>query len=84
MYTYTKRIPLEEFEMKQRKTQGYSTVTHFNVIHPECHLAAVRHARAREEWESAALQNANTRCNGLMPMWGVSVPESAFASSLAR
>ena len=43
-----------------------------------------RHARGREEWESAALQNANTKCNGLLPLWGPQVPESAFASCLAR
>nr|CAD7428757.1 unnamed protein product [Timema monikensis] len=41
-------------------------------------------ARARDEWESAALQNANTKCNGLLPLWGPQVPESAFASCLAR
>ncbi|GIY27867.1 e3 ubiquitin-protein ligase UBR4, partial [Caerostris extrusa] len=43
-----------------------------------------RHARGRDEWESAALQNANTKCNGLLPLWGPQVPESAFASCLAR
>ena len=84
MYTFTKRTNLEEFEPKQRKTQGYTTVSHFNIVHVDCHLAAVRHARVREEWDSAALQNANTRCNGLLPLWGPQVPESAFASCLAR
>lgn len=69
---------------RSRKTLGYYTVSHFNVVHVECHLAAVRLARARDEWESAALQNANTRCNGLLPLWGPQVPESAFASCLAR
>lgn len=43
-----------------------------------------RLARARDEWDSAALQNANTKCNGLLPLWGPGVPESAFASCLAR
>lgn len=43
-----------------------------------------RHARGREEWESAALQNANTKCNGLLPLWGPHVQESAFATCLAR
>ncbi len=33
---------------------------------------------------SAALQNANTKCNGLLPVWGPHVPESAFATCLAR
>ncbi|XP_063293132.1 E3 ubiquitin-protein ligase UBR4 isoform X8 [Pelobates fuscus] len=84
IYTYTKRVPLEESENKPRKQHGYSTVSHFNIVHYDCHLAAVRLARGREEWESAALQNANTRCNGLLPVWGPHVPESAFATCLAR
>ncbi|XP_065346150.1 E3 ubiquitin-protein ligase UBR4 [Cloeon dipterum] len=84
IYTYTKRCALEEEERKQRRSLGYSTVSHFNVVHIDCHMAAVRQARTRDEWESAALQNANTRCNGLLPLWGPVVPESAFASCLAR
>uniref|UniRef100_W5MAW8 Ubiquitin protein ligase E3 component n-recognin 4 n=1 Tax=Lepisosteus oculatus TaxID=7918 RepID=W5MAW8_LEPOC len=84
IYTFTKRLSLEEFENKPRKQQGYSTVSHFNIVHYDCHLAAVRLARGREEWESAALQNANTKCNGLLPVWGPHVPESAFATCLAR
>lgn len=42
IYTYTKRATLDESEPKQRKSLGYSTVTHFNVIHVDCHLAAIR------------------------------------------
>lgn len=84
IYTFTKKCLVEPFETKARKTMGYSTVTHFNVVHIDCHMAAVRHARGRDEWESAALQNANTKCNGLIPLWGPSVQESAFASCLAR
>ncbi|XP_075462125.1 E3 ubiquitin-protein ligase UBR4 isoform X4 [Ascaphus truei] len=83
IYTFTKRVALEESENKPRK-QAYSTVSHFNIVHYDCHLAAVRLARGREEWESAALQNANTKCNGLLPVWGPYVPESAFATCLAR
>ncbi|XP_031761327.1 E3 ubiquitin-protein ligase UBR4 isoform X1 [Xenopus tropicalis] len=84
IYTFTKRMNLEELENKSRKQQGYSTVSHFNIVHYDCHLAAVRLARGREEWDSAALQNANTKCNGLLPVWGPHVPESAFATCLAR
>src|SRR5205823_4603584 len=87
IYTFTKRYPVDQFEVAVkggRKTMGYSTVTHFNIVHIDCHMAAVRHARGRDEWESAALQNANTRCNGLVPLWGPQVQESAFASCLAR
>lgn len=42
IYTFTKRVALEEFENKPRKQQGYSTVSHFNIVHYDCHLAAVR------------------------------------------
>ncbi|XP_052722001.1 E3 ubiquitin-protein ligase UBR4-like isoform X2 [Crassostrea angulata] len=84
VYTFSKRLYLDDFENKPRKSVGYSTVSHFNIIHVDCHTAAVRHARGREEWESAALQNANTKCNGLLPLWGPHVQESAFATCLAR
>lgn len=84
IYTFTKRANLDNYESKSRKSQGYSTVSHFNVVHVDCHTAAVRHARGREEWESAALQNANTKCNGLLPLWGPQVQESVFATCLAR
>ncbi|XP_076048949.1 E3 ubiquitin-protein ligase-like protein poe isoform X2 [Oratosquilla oratoria] len=84
IYTFSKRCPIEEFENKAHKTQGYCTVSHFNIVHVDCHLAAVRSSRSRDEWDSAALHNANTRANGLLPLWGPQVPESAFASCLAR
>lgn len=84
VYTFSKRCVVDEFENKPHKTIGYCTVSHFNVVHVDCHLAAVRLSRAREEWECAALHNANTRANGLLPLWGPQVPESAFASCLAR
>lgn len=42
VYTFTKRCNVEEFENKSRKTVGYSTVTHFNVVHIDCHMSAVR------------------------------------------
>ena len=64
IYTFSKRANLEEMEAKSRKTQGYSTVSHFNVVHVDCHNNAVRMQRGRDEWESAALQNANTRSVG--------------------
>lgn len=59
-------------------------MTHFNIVHVECHLAAVRHARSRDEWQSALLHNTNTRCNGLLPLWGPQVYESLFAHALSR
>ena len=84
IYTFTRRAPLEEAERSVRKTMGFSTVSHFNLVHVDCHLAAVRQARARDEWESALLQNANTKCNGLLPLWGPGITEAAYAACLAR
>ena len=99
IYTYTRPSNVDEFECipsvsshshplatsgHHRRTMGYTTVTHFNLVHVDCHMAAVRLQRGRDEWESAMLQNANTRCNGLLPLWGPAVAESAFASCLAR
>ncbi|KAF2363969.1 E3 ubiquitin ligase UBR4 [Trinorchestia longiramus] len=84
IYTYSKRRAVEDRENKSHKTFGYSTVSHFNVVHVDCHLAAVKASRSRDEWESAALHNANTLANGLLPLWGPQVPESAFVSCLAR
>lgn len=42
IYTFTKRCLIDDFESKSRKTYGYSTVTHFNVVHVDCHMSAVR------------------------------------------
>lgn len=50
IYTYTRPCPVEEFESGvSRKTMGYSTVTHFNLVHVDCHMAAVRLQRVRDE-----------------------------------
>lgn len=43
IYTFTKRCNADDFENRPRKTPGYSTVTHFNVVHVDCHMAAVRY-----------------------------------------
>lgn len=42
VYTFSKRCVVEEYENKPHKTLGYCTVSHFNVVHVDCHLAAVR------------------------------------------
>lgn len=86
IYTFSKKTELEHgFEARARKTTGYSTVTHFNLVHIDCHTNAIRSARTcRDEWENAALQNANTKCNGILPLWGPEVAESLFSNALAR
>jgi E3 ubiquitin-protein ligase UBR4 len=73
------------YDAKSRKTIGYSTVTHFNLVHIDCHTNAIRSARScRDEWENSALQNANTKCNGILPIWGPEVTETLFSNTLAR
>lgn len=86
IYTFTKKIDIEHnYEAKARKTIGYTTVTHFNLVHIDCHTNAIRSARTcRDEWENAALQNANTKCNGILPIWGPEVTETVFSNALAR
>eukprot|EP00118_Oscarella_pearsei_P014508 m.124661 g.124661 ORF g.124661 m.124661 type:complete len:943 (+) comp37851_c0_seq3:1576-4404(+) len=84
IYTFTKRMIIDEFESKPRKTPGCSTVTHFNVVHYDCHYSAIKHSKSRDEWENAFLYNANSKCNGLMPIWGPEVSESLYVSNLAR
>lgn len=84
IYTFTKRCNIEDFELKSRKTIGYTTVTHFNVVHVDCHTSAIRLSRGRDEWDRASLQNANTRCNGLLPLWGPEVSETAFSACMTR
>ncbi|CAF3661001.1 unnamed protein product [Rotaria sp. Silwood1] len=41
MKVYHNKIDIESFEAKTRKTPDYATVTHFNIIHIECHTSAV-------------------------------------------
>jgi E3 ubiquitin-protein ligase UBR4 len=86
IYTFSKKCDIEGvYEAKQRKTAGHSTVTHFNLVHIDCHTNAIRSARTcRDEWENAALQNANTKCNGMLPIWGPAVTETVFSNALAR
>lgn len=75
IYTFSKRAVLEDFHpfytaQPQQKVMGHTTVTVFNIIHYDCHTAAVKLAtRGRDEWESASLQNTNTKCNGILPLW---------------
>ncbi|CAF0999945.1 unnamed protein product [Brachionus calyciflorus] len=75
----------ETYESKSRKTIGSPNVTHFNLVHIDCHTNAIRSSRTcRDEWENAALQNANTKCNGILPIWGPEVTETLFSNALAR
>jgi len=91
-YCFSKRVPLIgpaegsgscSAASLARQEQGYTTVTHFNVIHVTCHKEASAAERAlkqpKEEWEGATLRNSQTKCNALWPFWGASVSEEAYA-----
>ena len=84
IYTFTKKVDVEPFEGRTMTTIGYSTVAHANIIHIECHTSAIKQARSGDKWESALLQNANTRYNGLLPLWGPDVAETQFTTALAK
>lgn len=49
IYTFTKKIEIEPYEGKARKTSGYTAVMHFTIIHIDCHTSAVTQARSRDE-----------------------------------
>lgn len=43
VYTFTKRCNVDTADNNKRfKIIGYSTVTHFNIVHVDCHMSAVR------------------------------------------
>lgn len=75
---------MEPYETQARKTVGFETVSYLNFVHRECHQTAIRVNSSRAEWESATLQNTNTRCNSMLPCWGLNVQESLYASAHAR
>ena len=84
IYVFGKRSTVEPYETQARKTVGFETVSYLNFVHRECHQTAIRVNSSRAEWESATLQNTNTRCNSLLPCWGLNVQESLYASAHAR
>lgn len=79
VYTYSKRVNLGVGTSSN--TRGdcvYTTVSHFNIIHFQCHQEAKRADAAlknpKKEWDGAALRNNETLCNNLFPLRGASVP----------
>ena len=88
IYTFSKKCELDGGLLDSAKATrrgaassgvGHSTVTHFKLVHIDCHTNAILGER-----ENAALQNANTKCNGILPMWGPEVTETVFSNALAR
>ncbi|KAL2499836.1 Auxin transport protein BIG [Abeliophyllum distichum] len=82
-YTYSKRVSLGVGT--SGNTHGdcvYTTVSHFNIIHFQCHQEAKRADAAlrnpKKEWDGAALRNNETLCNNLFPLRGPSVPSGQY------
>ena len=65
------------------KTHGYTTVTHNNYIHFQCHQEAARVDRERQqpirEWDGAKTRNHLTLCNNLFPVLGGGISLSGFS-----
>nr|GMC67386.1 auxin transport protein BIG [Ipomoea batatas] len=79
VYTYSKRVNLGVgTSSNARGDCVYTTVSHFNIIHFQCHQEAKRADAAlknpKKEWDGAALRNNETLCNNLFPLRGASVP----------
>lgn len=83
VYSYSKRV---NFGMgtsgSARAEWFYTTVSHFNIIHFQCHQEAKRADAAlknpKKEWEGATLRNNETLCNCIFPLRGPSVPLAQY------
>lgn len=83
VYSYSKRVNLgATSSASARGDYVYTTVSHFNVIHFQCHQEAKRADAAlktpKKEWEGATLRNNETLCNCIFPLRGPSVPLAQY------
>lgn len=83
VYTYSKRVNLGVAAPgNARGDCVYTTVSHFNIIHFQCHQEAKRADAAlrtpKKEWDGAAIRNNETLCNNLFPLRGPSVPVGQY------
>eukprot|EP01018_Ginkgo_biloba_P024431 Gb_03145 [translate_table: standard] len=83
-YTFSKRVNLGLGTTSHARGEWvYTTVSHFNVIHFQCHQEAKRADASlknpKKEWEGAALRNSETLCNSLFPLRGPAVPLPQYA-----
>lgn len=83
VYSYSKRVNLGAISSASgRGDCVYTTVSHFNIIHFQCHQEAKRADAAlrnpKKEWEGAALRNNETLCNSIFPINGPSVPSVQY------
>ena len=54
------------------------------VIQCVCKKVHYRVASSRDEWASASLHNANTRCNVMIPVWSDRVKDSDMELGIQR
>ena len=88
VYVFSKRMPFREWtgagSTQSSQSQGYTTVTHNNYIHFQCHVEAARVDRERSqpirEWDGAKTRNHMTLCNNLFPVFGGAISQGAFTS----
>ncbi|KAF6169153.1 hypothetical protein GIB67_038650 [Kingdonia uniflora] len=78
IYSYSKRVNLGVGTSGSSRGECvYTTVSHFNIIHFQCHQEAKRADAAlknpKKEWDGATLRNNETLCNCLFPLRGPSV-----------
>lgn len=90
VYVFSKKLPFKEWtgpgssSLGSHQSQGYTTVTHSNFIHFQCHMEAARIEREKQppirEWDGAKTRNHMTLCNNLFPVLGGSIQASSFAN----
>ncbi|XP_024544363.1 auxin transport protein BIG [Selaginella moellendorffii] len=82
-YSYSKRVNIGSATVHGRPEWVYTTVSHFNVIHVQCHQEAKRADASlknpKKEWEGAAIRNNETLCNDLFPLRGPAVALAQYS-----
>ena len=68
---------------------GLCSVSHFTVIHWQCHQSATKAAanlrpKPQGEWESAIVRNSSSKCNALIPILSHSLSESVVSQAIER
>ncbi|MFH4973737.1 hypothetical protein AB6A40_000446 [Gnathostoma spinigerum] len=82
VYAFASRQELKT-TLNGRNFSFYS-VSQLNFVHLDCHITAIRVAGSRDEWASAALHNANTKCNILVPVWSKNTKDAAMNHAVLR
>ncbi|VDK55305.1 unnamed protein product [Gongylonema pulchrum] len=84
VYAFASRLDLKEGKRINGRNYSFTTVSQMNFIHMDCHITAIRMAGSRDEWASASLHNANTKCNVIVPLWSTKVKDSDMERSFQR